>query len=154
MLQARPASRLRFSTQNRSKTHHANHRRQKRIWFTDQPPAESVEELLDNICDGSISQYLVIYQDGCRRCWNLRVLRQDGPYGWSDTWDVRLGPCNKNPLITYRITRGEIAGVAWHLFRMALSCQMRLPVEPYRVISPAAIEALAAAEALAEVIRR
>lgn len=154
MLQARPASRLRFSTQNGSKTHHANRRRQKRIWFADQPPAESVEEVLDNICDGSISQYLAIHQDGCRRWWNLSVLRQDGVDGWSDVWDVHLGQYNKNPLITYRITRGEIAGVAWHLFRMALSCQMRLPVEPYRVVSPAAIEALAAAEALAEVIRR
>lgn len=148
------ANRLLFSTQNRRKTNHSNHRRRKRIWFADQPPAESVGELLDNVFDGSVGQYLSIYPDGCRRCWSLRVLRQDGIDGWADVWDVHLGQYNKNPLITYRITRGEITGVAWHLFKMALSCQMRLPVEHCRVVSPAAVEALAAAEALAEVIRR
>lgn len=148
------ANRLLFSTQNRRKTNHSNHRRQKRIWFADQPPAESVGELLDNICDGSIFQYLAIYPDGCQRCWNLTVRRQDGVNGLADVWDVNLGQQKRMPLITYRITRGEIAGVVRNLFRVSMRCQMQLPVERGRMVSPAAVEALAAAEALAEVIRR
>lgn len=142
MIPPKSASRLRFSTQNRRETHHANLERQKRIWFADQPPAESVRDLLSNIDGGSVCQYLVV------ESWNLIALRIDGVDGRADVWGCHLGRDNCNPAVTYIVSRAELAGTVRNLFRFGSKCRVRLPVGYYRFASPAAVEAMVAAEAL------
>lgn len=150
MIPPKSASRLRFSQQKQRE----NHRQKQRIWFYDQPPAKSGQELFDNIADGSVCQYLTIYPSDCRWNWNLIVVRFDSIDGWADVWTVCLGLDNKNPSVTFLVTRSEIAGTVRHLFRLASKCRVKLPVGHYYMISPAAVDALLAAEALAGAILR
>ena len=154
MISPNSADRLRFSRQKLRETHHRNQSSKKRIWFYDQPPAKTCREVIDNISDGSVCQYMEIYPHDRRWCWNLIVVRFDGADGWADVWTVCIGLDNKNPSMHYLVTRDQIAGTVHHLSDIASKCRMKLPVGYYHFISPAAIEAALAAEALAEVIRR
>ena len=154
MISPNSANRPRFSRQKQRETHHRNHSSKKRIWFYDQPPPASCPELIGNISDGSVCQYMEIYPHDRRWCWNLIVVRFDGADGWADVWTVCIGLDNKNPAMIYLVTRDQMPGTVRHLFDIASKCRMKLPVGYYHLISPAAIEALLAAQALAEAIRR
>lgn len=133
--------------------HHKKLARQ-RIHFFDQPPARSIAELLANIEGGSVCQYLEIYPGDCRWCWNLIVVRFDGVDGWADVWGCHLGRDNTDPSISLFMVRSQIDEIVRHLFGYASRCRKKLPVGFKYLISPKAVDALLAAEALAGAIRR
>jgi hypothetical protein len=154
MISPNSADRLRFSRQKLREPHHRNQSSKKRIWFYDQPPAKTCREVIDNISDGSVCQYMEIYPGDCRWCWNLIVVRFDGVDGWADVWGCHLGRDNTDPSISLLMVRSQIDEIVRHLFGYASKCRKKLPVGFKYLISPKAVEALLAAAALAGAVRR
>lgn len=148
MLSPRPAIRPLFSPQKQRESHRSDHTAKNRIWFTGQPPAADVPELFSNIDGGSIFQFTIV-NDG-RWPWKLVVTRRGGVDATVDVWDVHHLLCGSlDPSVTLVVSGTELARAVRQLFRMALRCQTRIPVGHRHMISPAAVEALGAAEALA-----
>ena len=129
------------------KNHHTKIRKPK-IHFFDQPPAESVRELLDNIDGGSIFQFTII--DAGRWHWKLIVTRRGGVDAIVDIWDVHLLCGNLDPSVTFVVSGAELARAVRRLYGVALGCRTPLPVGHCRMVSQEGLKALAAADAMAE----
>ena len=131
-------------------TRENNHRkiRKPKIHFLDQPPADSIRELLDNIDGGSIFQFTIV--DAGRRHSKVIVTRRGGVDAPVDVWEVHLMCNNVNPSITYVVSGAELARAVRQMFCLALGCRTRSPVGRCRMTSQDGLKALDGAEVIAE----
>lgn len=134
-----------------------NHHKKKtkpEIHFFGQPLAQSCQDLFDSIKGGSVYRYLVVDPGNVRWNWNLLAVRLDGVDGWADVWGCHLGRDHTNPSISLFVTRNQIAEIVRHLFSFAVGCRNKLPIGYRHSITPKAVNALLAADALAGAVRR
>ena len=93
------------------------------IWLSGQPPAESVGEMLGNIHDGSISQFMLILSDGV--LWRLRATTDLGGNLRIDNiptpWRVTIRRGKLAPVAMVVCTYAELQSVLVAMLRLVAS---------------------------------
>ena len=115
-------------------------KRQSTIYLCDQPPAESVRDMLDEIEQSSISQFMVIKADGIE--WRLRATTDlNGNFRLDDVptpWRVTLKRDKQAPVAMVVCVYRELRLVLFSMHRLAGSLTRHSnPGEAYRVTDAA-----------------